>query len=76
MNEKLLIAFVRGLPGPVLANRVLWYEDSDFNPDAPKNRRRAARRGFASEFVRALFWAVLISGCVAVIAWYVDTHHF
>jgi len=40
MGDDYLIAFQRGLPAPILARRVKWYEDPAFNPAAPKRRRQ------------------------------------
>jgi type IV secretion system protein VirD4 len=71
MDDELLIAFIRGLPGPVLAQRVKYYEDSDFNPAAPR-RRRTGRRGLLGEFLIALFKSLLLALCFLLIAYLVD----
>jgi len=38
MGEEFLIAFIRGLPAPILARRIKWYEDATFNPASAKRR--------------------------------------
>jgi type IV secretion system protein VirD4 len=40
LNNDYLIVLQRGLP-PILANRVKWYEDPEFNPGAPRRFNRA-----------------------------------
>ena len=41
MSDDKLIAFVRGM-SPILAERVKWYDDPDFNPSAAKRSATAA----------------------------------
>lgn len=40
LGEDYLIAFLRGMPAAILAKRIKWYEDKDFNPAAKKGGRR------------------------------------
>jgi type IV secretory pathway TraG/TraD family ATPase VirD4 len=75
-DDNLLIAFIRGLPGPVLAERVKWYEDRDFNPKAERRRYRASSSGIVSQFVKALFWTLLMVVCVVLIAYWVDAGQY
>src|SRR5262249_51064160 len=75
-DDKLLIAFIRGLPGPVLAERVIWYNDRDFNPKAERRRYKASSSGFASQLVKALFWILLMAVCVVFIAYWVDAGQY
>ena len=42
LNNDCLIAVLRGM-SPILAERVKWYQDPDFNPAAPKRRKRSSR---------------------------------
>jgi type IV secretion system protein VirD4 len=42
-DENFLIAFIRGLPGPVLAERVKYYEDPEFTSTSTKKRRRHSK---------------------------------
>jgi type IV secretion system protein VirD4 len=38
LSEDELIAFVRGMPAPILAKRITWFADRGFNPAAKKHR--------------------------------------
>jgi type IV secretion system protein VirD4 len=68
LGEEYLIAFIRGLPSPVLAKRIKFYEDPAFNPSAKKRLHRgdlmlwlilaAAIIGFGFLIVRAK-----VNGC-------------
>ena len=40
LGEEYMVAFVRGMPSPILARRVEWYADRSFNPAAKKQPRR------------------------------------
>ncbi|HEV3437107.1 MAG TPA: type IV secretory system conjugative DNA transfer family protein [Gemmata sp.] len=40
LGEECILAFIRGMPSPILATRIKWYEDSYFNPDAKRQPRR------------------------------------
>jgi type IV secretion system protein VirD4 len=71
-DENLLIAFIRGLPGPVLAERIKWYKDADFNPKAERRRYRGSSSGFVSKCAKALFWTVVSASVVVLIAYLVD----
>ena len=42
MGEEYLIASVRGMPSPILARRVEWFRDPDFNPSVPRPSRKGA----------------------------------
>ncbi len=59
LSNDSVIVLLRG-SAPVLADRVKWYQDPDFNPDAPKRRSRALpwRRwlGWFLVLVLALYW--------------------
>jgi type IV secretion system protein VirD4 len=39
LNNYCVIALLRGM-SPIIAERVIWYADREFNPDAKKRRRR------------------------------------
>jgi|GEM_PF-2332723 len=43
LGDDCIIALIRGLPAPVLATRIKWYADRDFNPAAKRPRRWRAR---------------------------------
>jgi type IV secretion system protein VirD4 len=75
-DDSLLIAFVRGLPGPVLAERVIWHEDRDFNPKAKRRKYRKSSSGFASQFVKALLFTLIMTACVVLIAYWVDSGQY
>jgi type IV secretion system protein VirD4 len=51
-----VIAFLRGM-SPILAQRVKWYQDPDFNPAAPKRTKTPSN------------WWVLLAAAVGLIAW-------
>ncbi|VTR93419.1 conjugal transfer protein : Putative conjugal transfer protein OS=Microcystis sp. T1-4 GN=MICAI_1010004 PE=4 SV=1: T4SS-DNA_transf [Gemmata massiliana] len=40
LGDEYLIAFQRGLPAPILARRIRWFEDPGFNPAAKRPRRK------------------------------------
>jgi type IV secretion system protein VirD4 len=39
LGEEYVLAFVRGMPSAILATRIKWYEDREFNPAAKKRPR-------------------------------------
>jgi type IV secretion system protein VirD4 len=62
LSEECILAFIRGMPAPILAQRIKWYEDRDFNPAAKKGPQR--RRISTSWLV---WWmAVIVLGLLAI----------
>jgi type IV secretion system protein VirD4 len=62
LGEEYVIAFQRGLPAPILARRIKWYEDPDFNPSAKKRWGQGWRK-----MVRGVCVFLLIFLCVVVL---------
>jgi type IV secretion system protein VirD4 len=78
-DPNLLIANIRGLPGPVLCERIKWYKDPFFNGEMRKEENRVMRWKdrlsqweFPSKLSRALFWTAIFVSCWLAIAYWVD----
>ena len=63
LGEEYVIAFQRGLPAPILAKRIKWYEDPDFNPSAKKCWGQGWRK-----MLRDVCVFLLVFLCVVVLA--------
>lgn len=60
MGEKGLIAFIRGMPAPILARRVEWFADPVFNPAGPKTRPNLWAKGTLTK----VDWIVIVALCL------------
>ncbi len=63
LNNDYVIALLRGM-SPILAQRVKWYQDREFNPAAPKRwkrRKRASRKQQLLALVLGLILLMLAS---------------
>ena len=58
LSDEQLIAFQRGLGAPILARRIKWYQDKDFDPAA--RHRLALQWGILTAAVAFIVWALLI----------------
>jgi type IV secretion system protein VirD4 len=56
LNNDYVIVLLRGM-SPVLAQRVKWYQDPQFNPAAPKRRKPSSR------------WWLLLAAALGLILW-------
>jgi type IV secretory pathway TraG/TraD family ATPase VirD4 len=61
MNDDHLIAFQRGM-SPILAERVKWYQDPDFNPAVARKRKQPWRWENLS-----WDWKLFVAGVVCLI---------
>jgi hypothetical protein len=66
MRDDLLFAFQKGFPAAVLAQRLRYFEDHDFNPEVPRPRYR-----FRFSDVHAKWW--IIGLVVALFLWLIAT---
>jgi type IV secretion system protein VirD4 len=56
MSDDYVIAFLRGM-SPILAQRVKWYQDPDFNPATPRRTKTPSN------------WWMLLAAAAGLIAW-------
>ncbi len=61
LSNDYVIALLRGM-SPILAQRVKWYQDRDFNPAAPKQRKKPSRKRLLLVLVLSLILLKLASG--------------
>jgi type IV secretory pathway TraG/TraD family ATPase VirD4 len=57
LGDDYLIAFQRGM-APILARRIKWYQDPDFNPAAAFRRVPPAWWGLLAAAVALVAWAL------------------
>jgi type IV secretion system protein VirD4 len=77
-DPNMLIANIRGLPGPVLCDRIKYYKDPFFNGEMRKEEHRRwkdrlSQWEFPSKLGKALFWTAIFVSCWLLIAYWADS---